>query len=110
VRMGSGQLRVSLAGSAYRFKASKLPRSLTLRAVVTGPDGKPLRGATALFTVSVPGLEAIVSSEVSTSSDGSATFTTTIPAGAMAGSGLATVLVTTDSYGQGTDRQALTVR
>jgi hypothetical protein len=110
VRKGSGQLRVSLSGSSYRFKASRLPKSLTLRAVVTGPDGKPVPRATALFTISIPGLEAIVSSEISTGGDGSATFATTIPSGAMAGSGLATVLVTAGSYGQGTDRQALTVK
>ncbi len=110
IRKGSGSLLVSLTGSTYRFKASKLPRTITLRAVVSGPDGKPVSGANALFTVSVPGLEAIVSSEILTGRDGSATFSTTIPAGAMAGSGLATVLVTTNSYGQGTDRQALTVK
>jgi hypothetical protein len=110
VRKGSGQLLVSLTGSTYRFNVKKLPKALTLRAVVTGPDGKPVRGATALFTISIPGLEAIVSSEVVTGGDGSATFRTTIPAGAMAGSGLATVLMTTDAYGSGTDRQPLTVK
>lgn len=110
VRMGSGRLLVSLAGSRYSFNTKKLPRALTLRVVVTGPDGQPVRGAKALFTVSVPGLEAIVSSEMSTGGDGSATFSTTVPSGAMAGSGLATVLVTTDSYGQRTDRLALTVK
>jgi Glucodextranase, domain B len=110
VRMGSGRLLVSLTGSSYRFNVKKLPKALTLQVVVTGPDGKPVRGAKALFTISVPGLEAIVSSEIATGSNGSATFRTTIPSGAMAGSGLATVLVTTDSFGRGTDRQALTVK
>ncbi len=110
VRRGSGKLVVALTGTAYRLRAKKLPRTLSFTVTVTGPDGKRLAGATALFTVTVPGLEAIVSSELSTKSDGTATFTTTIPAGAMAGSGLAAVLVTTDSSGQGTDRQVLTVR
>jgi hypothetical protein len=67
-------------------------------------------GATALFTVTVPGLEAIVSGEVATGKSGAATFTTRIPAGATRGSGLASVLVQTDDYGTGTDRQVLTVK
>jgi hypothetical protein len=60
--------------------------------------------------VTVPGLEAIVSSEILTNSSGTATFTTRIPKGALPGSGLASVLVTTDAFGQTTDRQVLTVR
>ena len=64
----------------------------------------------ALFTVSVPGLEAIVSSEIRTNENGIARFTTNIPKGAMAGSGLATVLVDADEFGTLTDRQVLTVR
>jgi Glucodextranase, domain B len=110
IRRGSGKLVVALTGTVYRLKASKLPRTLSFKVTVTGPDGKRVAGATALFTVSVPGLEAIVSSQLPTRSDGTATFTTTIPAGALAGSGLATVLVTTDTSGQGTDRQVLTVQ
>ena len=66
MRKGSGRLTANLTGSAYRFKASKLPRNITLTVTVTGPDGRRLAGATALFTISVPGLEAIVSGEVPT--------------------------------------------
>jgi hypothetical protein len=106
---GSGKLLVKLTGTAYRFKASKLPRNVTFTVLVTGPDGKPVKGATALFTVTIPGLEAIVSGEMRTRADGTASFGTRIPRGALAGSGLASVLVTTDDYGAGTDRQALTV-
>jgi hypothetical protein len=110
VRKGSGSMRVSLTGTAYRFNAKKLPKTVSFTVVVTGPDGKRVSGATTLFTVTVPGLEAIVSSEIPTNGNGVATFTTRIPKGAMPGSGLASVLVTTDAFGTGTDRQVLTVR
>ena len=109
VRKGSGKLAAVLTGSAYRFKASRLPKPITLTVTVTDPDGRRLRGATALFTLTVPGLEAIVSGEITTNGDGVATFRTTIPSGAMAGGGLATVLVTTEGDGNATDRQVLTV-
>ena len=109
LRHGSGELRAVLTGSAYRFKASKLPKQVSFTVVVTDPGGSRLAGATALFTVQVPGLEAIVSGEIRTNGSGSATFTTNIPKGAMKGSGLATVLVTTDGLGTITDRQVLTV-
>jgi hypothetical protein len=109
LRRGSGRLVASLTGSAYRFKASKLPRKVSFTVVVTDPDGRRLAGATALFTVSVPGLQTIVSGQIRTNSAGTATFTTSIPKGAMPGSGLATVLVTTDGLGTTTDRQVLTV-
>ncbi len=110
IRKGLGKLVVSLTGSAYTFRVSKLPKKLSLDVVVTGPDGKPVAGATALFAVTVPGLEPIVSSQIPTGSDGSATFTTTIPSGANVGSGLAVVQITTDTFGDGTDRQVLTVK
>jgi hypothetical protein len=110
VRKGAGKLLISLTGSVYQLRVSKLPRNVSFTVVVTGPDGQPVEGATALFTVTVPGLEAIVSSEIKTSASGSASFTTRIPKGAMAGAGLATVLVTTPRFGTATDRQVLTVR
>jgi hypothetical protein len=110
IRRGSGQMQVALTGNAYRFSAKKLPRRVTFTVVVTGPDGRRVPGATTLFTVTVPGLEAIVSDEQPTNDRGVATFTTSIPKGALPGSGLASVLVTTPDYGQLTDRQVLTVR
>jgi hypothetical protein len=108
VRKGAGRLTASLTSSAYRYKASRLPKSITLTVAVTGPDGRRVAGATALFTISVPGLEAIVSGEVATNKSGVAAFTTTIPAGATPGGGLATVLVTSGD-GTITDRQVLTI-
>lgn len=106
---GSGQLTASLTGTVYRFKAAKLPTTATYTVVVTGPDGKPVAGATALFTVTVPGLEPIVSAEIPTDQNGRASFTTDIPQGTMTGSGLASVLVITPTFGTTTARQVLTV-
>jgi hypothetical protein len=108
LRKGSGRLTAALTSSAYRFKASRLPQDITLKVAVTGPDGQRVAGATALFTISVPGLEAIVSGEVPTNKSGVASFTTTIPAGATPGGGLATVLVTSGNDTT-TDRQVLTI-
>ena len=108
LRKGSGRLTASLTSSAYRFKASKLPKSITLKVAVTGPDGRRVAGATALFTITVPGLEAIVSGEIPTNKSGVASFTTTIPAGATRGDGLAVVSVTSGN-GTTTDRQVLTI-
>jgi hypothetical protein len=109
VRKGSGKLTAVLTASNYRFRASRLPRPITLRVVVTDPDGRRLAGATALFTVSVPGIEAIISGEITTDGDGVATFQANIPSGATPGSGLVTVLVTSPSDGTVTDRQVLTI-
>jgi hypothetical protein len=107
---GSGKMTATLNGNTFRFRASRLPKRLNLTVTVLGSDGKPLAGATALFTVSVPGLEAIVSGQITTGADGTASFSTMIPSGATPGGGLATVLVTADSEpGSATDRQVLTI-
>ena len=108
VSKGSGQVTVTLSGTVYKFKTTQAT-NVTFTVIVTGPNGARLGGANALFTVTVPGLAAIVSPEITTAADGTARFTTTIPAGATAGSGLASVLVTTAS-GTGTARQSLTVQ
>ena len=111
VTKGSGKLHVTLSSSVYQFTARRLPTRMTLTATVIGADGKPVAGASALFTVSVPGLPAVVSSVITTNAKGTATFSTTIPKGAMAGSGVADVLITMPNGTQtATDRAALTVR
>lgn len=108
---GTGQLGVTLTANAYTFKAANLPQTVVFTAVATGADGHRLVGAAALFTVSVPGLQAIVSSPVLTDANGVATFSTSIPKGAMAGGGLATVLVTPPAgTATATARQVLTVQ
>jgi len=111
VTKGAGALHVNLTGTVYQFRAKRLPTNVTFTAVVIGGDGKRVAGATALFTVSVPGLQPLVSSPITTDKNGSATFSTSIPKGAMAGAGLATVLVTMPTGTQtATDRAVLTVR
>ena len=109
VTRGTGRLRVDLTGSVYRLKAAKLPQTVTYTATVTGANGHRLAGATALFTVSVPGLQAIVSAPVTTDANGVATFSTSIPKGAMVGNGLATVLITTTGTDTATSRAVLTI-
>ena len=81
--------------------------SLQLVVVVTDPTGTPLGGATAFFTLQLPGL-APISNEVVTSTDGRAVFTTPLVGTLTPGGGIATVLVTHALYGQATDRVALT--
>lgn len=41
LRKGSGKLTAVLTASNYRFRASKLPRAITLRVVVAGPGRPP---------------------------------------------------------------------
>jgi hypothetical protein len=106
---GTAKMVATLSASTYRFRASKLPTKLTLTVSVLGSDGKALGGATALFTISVPGLEAIVSGQITTKADGTASFSTMIPSGATPGSGLATVLVSASGETNATDRQVLTI-
>ena len=79
--------------------------------IVTDPGGRRLAGATALFTVSGPRPPGDrLRARSAPTRSGSATFTTTIPKGAMPGGGLATVLVTAGTLGTVTDRQVLTVQ
>ena len=81
------------------------PAPLTVRIVVTDPDGRPLEGASVLFTITIPGIPPIVPSAVTTDGAGSASFRTTIPTAATAGVGQITARVTTTEFGRadGTD-------
>ena len=109
VRKGNGKLTVSLTADRYRFRATRLPADVEFTVTVVDPDGRPLADVTALFTITVPGLEPIVSPELTTAGDGTAVFQTRIARGATPGSGLASVLVETDGFGKRTDRQVLTI-
>ena len=109
VRRGTGKLIASLRASSYYFKVSNLPDPVEFSVTVTDPDGRPLADATVLFTITMPGLEPIVSSELTTAGDGTASFRTQISRGATPGGGLASVLVTTKDVGTVSDRQVLTV-
>jgi hypothetical protein len=92
LRRGSGRLTAALRSSIYRIRRDDLPQTVELSVAVNDPDGRPLEGARVTFTLSVPGIQTITA-ESTTAGDGRATFRTTIPRGATAGQGIATVLV-----------------
>lgn len=108
LRRGSGQLTVTLTASRYRFRQAELPSELDLEASVTSPDGRPLPGASVLFTVSIPGVAPITNETVS-GGDGVARFQTVIPKSAATGTGPIAVLVTTSGFGTASDRTAITI-
>ena len=109
VTRGSGRLRATLSASAYSFSQAKLPQTIKLTVNVDDPDGKPLEGARATFTLTIPGMRPVTSSAV-TDSNGRATFETTIAAGATRGSGGAAVLVETDEFGRTRDETPITIK
>ena len=87
-----GQLAAHLSVSPSKFKASASPTlKLTLHATSFG--GEPLAGASVTFTLTIQGLGPIVSPSLTTDSKGVATWQVSIT-GATAGSGRASVLVT----------------
>lgn len=104
---GSAEMSVRLTASSYSIRVSKRPANLQLVAFVTDPSGAPLAGASAFFTIQIPGLGPI-SNELVTGSDGRAQFTTPLVGTLTTGGGLGTVLVTSDLYGTSTDRVTLT--
>jgi hypothetical protein len=105
---GSGTLTSALTASSYRISTNSLPVSMQLSVLVTDPDGNPLAGAAVTFTITVPGIPP-VSKDAVTGADGRSTFTTTLPTGVTAGSGLATVLVATSSYGTTSAQKTITI-
>jgi uncharacterized protein YfaP (DUF2135 family) len=104
---GSGKLTASLTASAYRIAVSRLPTTIQLTVTVTDPDGKPVEGATVTFTLTAPGIPPLAL-DTTTGGDGRAVFSTGLPKDVTAGSGMATVLVNTTSFGSVTDRKTLT--
>jgi hypothetical protein len=104
---GSTQMVIRLTASTYRISVSKHPASLQLTVLVKDPAGNPLAGASAFFTIQIPGL-APISNQIVTNTDGRAVFTTPLVGPIAVGSGIGTVLVSSDLYGQSTDRVTLT--
>jgi hypothetical protein len=102
VKQGSGDIHARLTASLYTISVSKPPRSLQLRVRVTDPDGAPLAGATAAFTLQLHGVAPITNTLV-TDADGRAIWTVSLVAKMTTGSGLATVLVTYPGFGDTTD-------
>jgi hypothetical protein len=108
IRRGTGKLTASLTASTYRFSRARLPDPLVLSVLVTDPDGKPLAGARATFSVTIPGVAPITATRT-TGTDGKAQFRTTVPKGAAIGSGLLSVLVSAGDLGTTSARDGLTI-
>lgn len=108
VRRGLGTLTVSISASAYRISAADLPRDVEIRAAVADPGGAALREEVVTFSLTLPGVPAITGEGV-TDADGTATFRTTIPAGATLGSGLATAFVSSARHGDASARISITI-
>lgn len=106
VLQGSDEMGVRLSASTYRISVSHPPASIQLAVVVTDPAGEPLVDATAFFTLQIPGL-APISNQLTTGPDGRAAFTTPLVGELTVGGGIGTVLVSSDLYGQSTDRVTL---
>ena len=104
---GSTKMTVQLTASSYRISASKHPASLQLTVLVMDPTGNPLAGASAAFTLTIPGLSPI-SNTILTGADGRAAFTTPLVGTITPGSGAGIVIVSSDLYGQSTDQVTLT--
>jgi hypothetical protein len=104
---GSTEMRVNLRASVYTISVKHHPSSLQLVVLVRDPSGDPIAGATAFFTLQIPGL-APISNELVTGADGRATFTTPLIGELETGSGVGTVIVTSETYGEKTDRVTLT--
>lgn len=102
-----GQLAAHLAVTPSKFAASAQPTlKLTLHA--TSLSGAPLANATVTFTVTIAGLSPIVSPELSTDATGTATWQVPVPSGVQAGTGQASVLVTSPAGDQVTGTAAIT--
>jgi hypothetical protein len=104
---GSGEMGANLLASLYRISVSGHPGSLKLTVFVTDPTGAPLAGASAFFTLQIPGLAPIYG-PYTTGDDGRAAFTTPLIGTLGTGNGQATVLVSHPVFGQTTDRLGLT--
>jgi glucodextranase-like protein len=109
VLRGTGKLTASLNASDYSIPASSLPETVTVAVTVTNPDGQRLSGANCVFTLTVPGLPAIVSPELTTDGSGRASFTTTIAKGATKGQTKVTVMVTTSQNGSTSDLTVINI-
>lgn len=91
---GNGKPEARLALSRDGFRHAALPRSLDARVTVLDADGRPIKGAEAVFSIAPPGLPTRQRTRM-TSKDGVATWSGfRVVEDAVAGDGLVTVLVT----------------
>ena len=105
---GTGVLTAELSAEPAELGIDDLPTPLELSVEVMDPDGRPLPDADVTFTLSVTSIQ-VVTADAKTGADGRAVFSTTVPAGATAGEGNATVLVRTAEFGEATDRIEIAV-
>jgi uncharacterized protein YfaS (alpha-2-macroglobulin family) len=94
-----------LTASVTSIKASRLPETVQVFLALTDPDGQPVAGAQATFSLAAPNVP-IISKTIQTDGSGRAVFTTTIPRGATRGQCKVTVSVHTADFG---DTTSLTV-
>ena len=106
---GTGALGAALSPSIYTIKRSDLPEKLDLTVMVFDPDGRPLEGARVTFSVAIPSVTAVTSPTRTTAADGTAGWSMTVPTGATAGQISAVAIVTTDAFGETTDRTVITI-
>jgi hypothetical protein len=106
---GSGALAASLSQSIYQIKRSDLPEKLDLTVMVVDPDGRPLEGARVTFSVAIPSVPAVTSPTRMTAADGTAGWSITVPTGATAGQISAVAIVSTEAFGETTDRAIITI-
>ena len=105
VRKGSGELTAKLTASVTSIKASRLPETVQVFLALTDPNGQPVAGAQATFSLAAPNVP-IISKSIQTDGSGRAVFTTTIPKGAARGQCKVTVIVHTTDFG---DVNSLTI-
>jgi len=108
VKRGAGKLTASVSLSFYRISRKSLPATLRVLADVTDPDGNVLAGAKVTFTVSIPGIPTVTGSGT-TSANGRAVYTMTIPRGADPGQGSVAILVKTTDLGSTSDQSPVTI-
>lgn len=91
---GNGKPEGSLSLSRTVYKRAKLPRNLDMRVTVRDAEGRPVKGATVVFTVAPPGSQAQVR-ETTTNKDGVASWSGfRIVKDAAVGPGLVTIRAT----------------
>jgi hypothetical protein len=91
---GNGKPEAALSLSRKVFKRPKLPRNLDMHVTVRDAEGRPIKGATVVFTVAPPGTQAEVR-KTTTAKDGQASWSGfRIVKDAAVGPGLVTIRVT----------------
>jgi hypothetical protein len=105
---GDGKLTASLSLSAVRIRRDQLPTDLEMTVRVLDPDGRPVEGARAIFTLAPPG-QPTETFETETVA-GTASRRVSIPReGTLKSSGLVTVQVILDDGRTVSDHQAFTI-